>query len=39
MLKSANRGEQIRWARDKALLGVASKARQARFARATKDLG
>lgn len=39
MLEAANPAERERWARDKALLSVASKARQARFARAIEDIG
>ena len=39
MLEAANEAERERWARDKTLLSVASKARRARFARAIEDIG
>lgn len=39
MLEGSSENERRRWARDKALLAVASKARQARFARAIEDIG
>jgi len=39
LLEAASEDERERWARDNALLAVASKARQARFARAIEDLG
>lgn len=39
LLATADEGERQRWSRDRALLGIAQKARRARFARALEDLG
>jgi hypothetical protein len=39
VLATADEAERERWSRDRALLGIAQKARRARFARALEDLG